>query len=92
MTAGLYTGQDGPKRTRVTQDGLITDRYLMRRSAPDILLTNYKMLDQMLLRRAGRKDLGSRAPPHCTTSSSTSSTPTTAPRAPTSPCCCDVSG
>lgn len=52
VTAGLYTGQEGPKRTRVTQDGLITDRYLMRRSPPDILLTNYKMLDQMLLRHA----------------------------------------
>jgi ATP-dependent helicase YprA (DUF1998 family) len=50
VTAALYTGQDGPKRTSVTSDGLITDRAIIRDSAPDILLTNYKMLDQMLLR------------------------------------------
>ncbi|GAB2776637.1 DEAD/DEAH box helicase [Nocardioides salsibiostraticola] len=52
VTAGLFTGQQGPQRTKVTADGLITDRHVMRSSAPDILLTNYKMLDQMLLRRA----------------------------------------
>lgn len=50
ITAALYTGQDGPKRTSVTRDGLITDRAIIRDSAPDILLTNYKMLDQLLLR------------------------------------------
>jgi len=50
ITAALYTGQDGPARTSVTADGLITDRAIVRDSAPDILLTNYKMLDQMLLR------------------------------------------
>ena len=33
-------------------DGLITDRAVIRSSAPDILLTNYKMLDQLLLREA----------------------------------------
>ncbi|GAA3533266.1 helicase [Aeromicrobium flavum] len=55
VTAGLYTGQEGPQRTKVTADGLITDRYIMRSSAPDILLTNYKMLDQMLLREADQK-------------------------------------
>jgi ATP-dependent helicase YprA (DUF1998 family) len=55
VTAGLYTGQAGPQRTKVTPDGLITDRSVMRSSAPDILLTNYKMLDQMLLREADAK-------------------------------------
>ncbi|HEY3736088.1 MAG TPA: DEAD/DEAH box helicase [Jatrophihabitans sp.] len=50
VTAALYTGQDGPTRTSVTKDGLITDRAVMRDTAPDILLTNYKMLDQLLLR------------------------------------------
>lgn len=55
VTAGLYTGQQGPQRTKVTAEGLITDRYIMRSSAPDILLTNYKMLDQMLLREADAK-------------------------------------
>jgi len=52
VTAALYTGQAGPKRTTVTPDGLITDRDIIRDTAPDILLTNYKMLDQLLLRRS----------------------------------------
>ena len=42
--------QDGPQRTKVSADGLITDRAIIRDEAPDILLTNYKMLDQLLLR------------------------------------------
>ncbi|MDQ2587311.1 DEAD/DEAH box helicase [Saccharothrix yanglingensis] len=50
VTAALYTGQVGPTRTTVTSDGLITDRAIIRDTAPDILLTNYKMLDQLLLR------------------------------------------
>ena len=50
VTAALYTGQDVAKRTVVTPEGLITDRYAIRQTAPDILLTNYKMLDQLLLR------------------------------------------
>lgn len=52
ITAALYTGQEGKPRTMVTADGLITDRGIIRDSAPDILLTNYKMLDQLLLRAA----------------------------------------
>lgn len=50
ITAALYTGQQGPQRTKVTADGLITDRAVIRSDPPDILLTNYKMLDQLLLR------------------------------------------
>ncbi|PXY20009.1 DEAD/DEAH box helicase [Prauserella flavalba] len=50
VTAALYIGQEGPTRTRVTKDGLITERGVIRDTAPDILLTNYKMLDQLLLR------------------------------------------
>src|SRR5690606_25458167 len=49
VTAAPYTGQQGPQRTRVSADGLITDRHVIRDEAPDILLTNYKMLDQLLL-------------------------------------------
>ncbi|MDR1265266.1 MAG: DEAD/DEAH box helicase [Propionibacteriaceae bacterium] len=52
VTAGLYTGQDQAQRRKVTEEGLITDRYEMRENPPDILLTNYKMLDQLLLRDA----------------------------------------
>lgn len=50
VTAALYTGESGPERTKVSGDGLITDRAIIRDTAPDILLTNYKMLDQLLLR------------------------------------------
>lgn len=50
VTAALYTGQTGPPRTTVTANGLITDRAIIRDTAPDLLLTNYKMLDQLLLR------------------------------------------
>jgi ATP-dependent helicase YprA (DUF1998 family) len=52
VTAALYTGEAGPQRTKVTADGLITDRAVIRDLAPDMLLTNYKMLDQLLLRPA----------------------------------------
>jgi ATP-dependent helicase YprA (DUF1998 family) len=54
ITAALYTGQSGPQRTKVSSDGLITDRAIIRDAAPDILLTNYKMLDQLLLRYEDR--------------------------------------
>jgi ATP-dependent helicase YprA (DUF1998 family) len=52
VRAALYTGQGGPKRSAVTVDGLITERSAIRADPPDILLTNYKMLDQLLLRTA----------------------------------------
>ncbi|TCW20609.1 DEAD/DEAH box helicase [Dietzia cinnamea] len=51
ITAGLYTGEaSGSGRTTVSEAGLITDRATMREDPPDLLLTNYKMLDQLLLR------------------------------------------
>ncbi|MFB2572369.1 DEAD/DEAH box helicase [Micrococcus sp. IITD107] len=51
VRAALYTGQQShEKRGHVTAAGLITDRTVMRQDPPDILLTNYKMLDQLLLR------------------------------------------
>ncbi|WP_341514011.1 DEAD/DEAH box helicase [Rhodococcus qingshengii] len=52
ITAALYTGEAGATRTTVGPDGLISDRDVIRSVAPDILLTNYKMLDQLLLRPA----------------------------------------
>ncbi len=50
VTAALYTGEGGPERTTVSPAGLITSRAIIRSQAPDILLTNYKMLDHLLLR------------------------------------------
>jgi ATP-dependent helicase YprA (DUF1998 family) len=55
VTAALYTGEQSEKRTRVSERGLITDRTVIRQSPPDILLTNYKMLDQLLLRHEDAK-------------------------------------
>ena len=55
ISAALYTGEASAQpSTTVTQDRLITDRAMIRGSVPDILLTNYKMLDQLLLRSADR--------------------------------------
>ncbi|MBF0698351.1 DEAD/DEAH box helicase, partial [Actinomyces bowdenii] len=51
VRAALYTGDSTTTpHTTVTPHSLITDRYEIRRTPPDILLTNYKMLDQLLLR------------------------------------------
>ena len=53
VTAGMYVGQEkGTKsgQQAMTRDGLITDRKTMREHPPDILLTNYRMLDFLLLR------------------------------------------
>lgn len=50
VTAGIYTGQKDTNRTRVGPDGLINDRDVFHQDPPDILLTNYKMLDMLLLR------------------------------------------
>lgn len=56
VRAAIYTGEtSGRSRTRVTRDSLITDRNTIRTDPPDILLTNYKMLDQLLLRSADQQ-------------------------------------
>lgn len=56
VTAGIYTGEvvTGGRR-KVSKDGLISDRSVLRDTPPDILLTNYKMLDQLLLREQDRE-------------------------------------
>lgn len=55
VTAGIYTGEvvSGGRR-KSSKDGLISDRSVLRDTPPDILLTNYKMLDQLLLREQDR--------------------------------------
>lgn len=50
IRAGTYTGDSREPVSQMTEDSTITDRYAMRRDPPDILLTNYKMLDYLLLR------------------------------------------
>ncbi|MDU7360670.1 MAG: DEAD/DEAH box helicase [Propionibacteriaceae bacterium] len=54
IRAAIYTGEKGPERDTVTTAGLITHRYTIRNNPPDILLTNYKMLDHLLLRSEDR--------------------------------------
>lgn len=54
VTAGIYTGESRGNRTIMGPRELITDRESMRKDPPDILLTNYKMLDRLLLQQADR--------------------------------------
>lgn len=50
VTAGLYVGDQDDKPTTVMEpDKVITDKPTLRASPPDILLTNYKMLDYLLI-------------------------------------------
>ena len=50
VTAGVYIGGQGRRRTP-TRNQLVDNRDVLRQNPPDILLTNYKMLDLLLLRR-----------------------------------------
>jgi DEAD/DEAH box helicase domain-containing protein len=51
ITAGLYVGQKESEPQRVmSRDGIITNKDTLRLKPPDILLTNYKMLDYLLIR------------------------------------------
>ncbi len=53
ITAGLYIGnwEAAPSNgRRMSESSVITNRYKMRESPPDLLLTNYKMLDYLLIR------------------------------------------
>lgn len=56
VTAGIYTGESsGSGAIKVSKKSLITNREKMRQDPPDLLLTNYKMLDQLLLRSNDRE-------------------------------------
>ncbi len=51
LTAGIYIGQQEKEPSMAMQpEKLISDKHTMRISPPDILLTNYKMLDYLLFR------------------------------------------
>ena len=51
VTAGLYVGETGTSpRRRMGTDHLVENREVLRERPPDILLTNYKMLDLLLTR------------------------------------------
>ena len=51
VTAGLWIGGQEDKPSPVmTENDLITDKEMLRAAPPDILITNYKMLDYLLVR------------------------------------------
>ena len=51
ITAGLFVGQsEHDPRMVMGPDGIITNKKTQRLNPPDILLTNYKMLDYLLVR------------------------------------------
>ena len=56
VRAGLYIGESvdakGAKHGAMGAEHIITDRARMQKDPPDILLTNYKMLDYLLVRPA----------------------------------------
>jgi DEAD/DEAH box helicase domain-containing protein len=55
ITAGLFVGQsEHDPRMVMGADHIITDKDTQRRRPPDILLTNYKMLDYLLIRPKDR--------------------------------------
>lgn len=51
VSVGLFVGDEGDHpSTRMTDKQVITCKHTLRDSPPDILLTNYKMLDYLLMR------------------------------------------
>ncbi len=54
VTAGLYVGEAG-RHTAMSAESIIDKREALRADPPDILLTNYKMLDFLLLRADDRE-------------------------------------
>ncbi|MEQ8765796.1 MAG: DEAD/DEAH box helicase [Planctomycetota bacterium] len=54
VSAGLYVGGKG-QHGAADRDHLVDQREVLRQSPPDILLTNYKMLDFLLLRPEDRR-------------------------------------
>jgi DEAD/DEAH box helicase domain-containing protein len=55
LFVGGRTGKDGRGQTTMIPTSVITDRETMRTDPPDILLTNYKMLDYLLIRPKDRQ-------------------------------------
>lgn len=54
VTVGMYVGGIGRASRAMGEESVITDREAMRANPPDILITNYKMLDYLLIRPADR--------------------------------------
>jgi DEAD/DEAH box helicase domain-containing protein len=51
LSVGLFVGgEQKDAQTRMSPDGVIANQQMLRDHPPDILLTNYKMLDFLLIR------------------------------------------
>ncbi|MCK5665221.1 MAG: DEAD/DEAH box helicase, partial [Thiotrichaceae bacterium] len=51
IRVGLYIGESEENPTKImTADGVITDKNVIKNNPPDVLLTNYKMLDFLMIR------------------------------------------
>ncbi|TDT44568.1 DEAD/DEAH box helicase domain-containing protein [Halospina denitrificans] len=55
LRVGLFVGGDGQGAKSMGLDHVITDKEVLRDNPPDILLTNYKMLDFLLMRPKDQK-------------------------------------
>lgn len=56
VTAGLFIGQEeNDPKDSMTRDHVITNKDTLRENPPDILLTNYKMLDYLMVRVKDRE-------------------------------------
>lgn len=55
LRVGLFVGGDGQGIKAMGPDQVITDKETLRQNPPDVLLTNYKMLDYLLMRPQDQK-------------------------------------
>ncbi|NVK41164.1 MAG: DEAD/DEAH box helicase [Oceanospirillaceae bacterium] len=55
LRVGLFVGGDGQGNKVMGPDQVITDKETLRQNPPDVLLTNYKMLDYLLMRPQDQK-------------------------------------
>jgi DEAD/DEAH box helicase domain-containing protein len=55
LRVGLFVGGDGQGTKAMGLDQVITDKEALRDNPPDVLLTNYKMLDYLLMRPQDQK-------------------------------------
>src|SRR5690554_3542564 len=55
LRVGLFVGGDGQGTKAMGPDQVITDKETLRNNPPDVLLTNHKMLDYLLMRPQDQK-------------------------------------
>jgi DEAD/DEAH box helicase domain-containing protein len=55
LRVGLFVGGDGHGSKAMAPEQVITDKDTLRSNPPDVLLTNYKMLDYLLMRPKDQK-------------------------------------